>query len=132
MVTQVVPQKVQKMEFDVTTSEGPGVTGTIPTYTGAASSGPQTVNKESFKVLLDPTLTPGKFRKATATASLSYTWAYGAPSEVHWSIEDAQATLDDETGQVQLVIDIMVVASGTNSNVGTNAAMFQVTTLAMV
>lgn len=44
------------------------------------------------------------------------------------SIEDAQATLNDETGQVQLVVDIMLIASGAGTTVTAYAVMFQVTT----
>jgi hypothetical protein len=70
----VTPTNVQKIEFDVTTAEGPSrvtvVTGIIPTgpdvSTGAFSSA-----SLSLTALVDPTLTPGQFRKATATAALA-------------------------------------------------------------
>ena len=67
----VTPTGVQKMEIDVTTSEGPCrvtvVTGTLAAGL-VANSGTQSV---SLTALVDPTLNPGQFRKATATAALA-------------------------------------------------------------
>jgi len=136
MATQVWPQKIQKVEFDVTTSEGPGrvtiVTGQLQVYLQAASQGSQAVTKESYMALLDPLSAPGKFRKATATASLGWQYTSGQPGELQCAIEDAQATLDDETGQVRLVVDLMIAVTGANSNSIIYAVMFQVSTLALV
>lgn len=140
MATQAWPQKTQKMEFDVTTSEGPGrvtiVTGIIQIWLQAFSQGQQQIRKESYKVLVEPTLTPRQFRKAVATASLSYIAQSGpAATEVQWAVEDAQATLDDEAGQVQLVVDVTAIATGgapLGLYVTTYAVMFQVTTLALI
>lgn len=136
MATLVTPTNLQKMEFNVTTAEGPSrvtiVTGTVGASVFAlAPSGPQ---RNSFKALLDPTLTPGQFRKATATASLSSITYHNVtpPNEVSWEINDAQATFNDEAGQVQLVIDVTVSASGNNSSASIASLMFQVTTLARV
>ena len=74
MPNQVVPQKIQKVEFDVTTSEGPGrvtvVTGMLQVNLQATSQGGEAVTKQTYVALLDPLSAPGKFRKATATASL--------------------------------------------------------------
>jgi len=132
LATLVTPTNLQKMEFNVTTAEGPGrvtiVTGTMPVLIGALNSVGQ---KDSFKALLDPTLTPGQFRKATATASLGAIAQWDGTA-ITWTIEDAQATLNDETGQVQLVIDVSVYAEGPGAAVQVRSLMFQVTTLAMV
>ena len=96
MVNQAWPQNIQKMDFEVTTSDGPGrvtiVTGMLPIGLNAWSQGQQQMHKESYKVLLEPFVAPGQFRKATATAALSYIMTSGAPSETQWAIEDAQAT----------------------------------------
>ena len=66
-------KNLQKIEFDVTTAEGPSrvtvVTGMMQMVLTASSQGPFATQKESYKVLLDPTLTPGQFRKASAIAS---------------------------------------------------------------
>ena len=120
----------------MTTSEGPGrvtiVTGQLQVYLQAASQGSQAVTKESYMALLDPLSAPGKFRKATATASLGWQETAGQPVDVQCAIEDAHATLDDETGQVRLVVDLMIGVTGANSYSILHAVMFQVTTLAMV
>jgi hypothetical protein len=135
MATLVTPTNLQKMEFDVTTAEGPSrvtiVTGAMP-ITVAAFNG--ATEKGSFKALLDPSLTPGLFRRATATASFGHILSMGntTPLTNVWVIEDAQATLDDETGRVQLVVDVTVRAGGTNTTAQVNSLMFQVTTLARV
>jgi hypothetical protein len=51
---------------------------------------------------------------------------------VQCAIEGAQATFDDETGKVRLVVDLMIAVTGANSYSILHAVMFQVTTLAMV
>jgi hypothetical protein len=72
MATLVTPTGLQKLEFDVTTAEGPSrvtiITGSVPIDCRATSTpGSDLTQKESFKVLLDPTLDPGQFRKAIST-----------------------------------------------------------------
>jgi hypothetical protein len=135
MATLVTPTNIQKIEFDVTTTEGPSrvtiVTGAMPidikAFNGATVRG-------SFKALLDPGLTPGQFRRATATASLGHVLSMGntTPLTNVWIIEDAQATLDDEAGRVQLVVDVTVSTGGTSVTAQVFSLMFQVTTLARV
>ena len=142
MATLVTPDRLQKLEFDVTTAEGPGrattVTGAIPIFLGAFSQGSFVTQKDSFKVLLDPTLTPGQFRKATAMASFAQFSSQeqqataGGQNAAGWQIDDAQATLDDETGKVQLVVDVAVTAFGSSMSVVAQSLMFQVTTLAKI
>jgi hypothetical protein len=66
MVT-VMPTNLQKIEFDVTTAEGPSritiVSGTLPVSAGAFSSSTN-FESQNFNVsaLVDPTLPPGQFR----------------------------------------------------------------------
>jgi hypothetical protein len=138
MATLVTPANLQKMEFDVSTAEGPShvtiITGMAQIWISAYSSGPQVNEKESFKLLLDPVLTPGQFRKATSIAFLSnMVYEAGAtPSLIEWAIDDAQATFDDETGKVQLIVDVRARASGNATNAYSSWVMFQVTTLAKV
>ena len=73
MVTLVEPTNVQKIEFNVTTTEGPGrvtiVTGTMPISLAAFGKPGKTTQRGSFKAVLDPSLTPGQFRRATSTVS---------------------------------------------------------------
>ena len=73
MVTLVEPTNVQKIEFNVTTTEGPScvtiVTGTMPISLAAFGKPGTTTQRGSFKAVLDPALTPGQFRRATSTVS---------------------------------------------------------------
>src|SRR5438034_1026250 len=79
MVT-VTPTNLQKMEFDVTTAEGPSrvtvVTGVIPGGLEVSAGNNFSTQSINLTALLDPTLTPGQFRKATATAALATTSAH--------------------------------------------------------
>jgi hypothetical protein len=77
--------------------------------------------EETFAVILDqPQLGPGQFRRAIASASLA--GINGAPSQpaapgssaLSWYVTSAEADLDDETGRIQLMVDLHVgVAFGT-------------------
>ena len=49
-----------------------------------------------------------------------------------WVLDDAQATFDEKTGRVQLVVDVTVRATGPGTSTQTTSLMFQVTTLAKV
>ena len=73
MVTLVEPTNVHKIEFNVTTREGPSrvtiVTGTMPISLAAFGKPGKTTQSGTFKAVLDPALTPGQFRGATSTVS---------------------------------------------------------------
>jgi len=135
MATLVTPTNLQKMEFDVTTAEGPSrvtiVTGTVSLTVGINSTGPYATDQRSYKVLLDPILTPGQFRKAISTVSLSNIVHVDGPPPTltRWTVEDAQATFDDESGKVQLVIEARVLVGGDSANAHLDGVTFQVTTL---
>ncbi len=128
---------LQKLEYDVTTAEGPShitiVTGVMLVVL-AGSGG--FVQQGSFETLLDPTLAPGQFRRATATVSIT-DWtqqtAPGPPSpgplETQLSIDQVEATLNDESGRIQLRVDASVRVGGSGGNAQINGIAFQVTTL---
>ena len=130
MATAVTPTNVQKMEFDVTTAEGSCrvtvVTGTLPAGL-VANSGTQSL---SLTALVDPTLNPGQFRKATATAALAAAGAnLGAPtSAFSFSVDGVEANFDGQTGRTELRVDLTVDVSGGTAAIPRIA--FQVTTLA--
>ena len=141
MAILLSPVNLQKVEFDATTAEGQCrvtiVTGSAWVQPSGLRANAPTVNalqqRASYKVLVDPTLAPGKFRKATATVSaLGWAATTVMPGSSSFQIEDAEATLDDEAGQVQLIIDVLVEASGTNNIAQWFGCNFQVTTLAVV
>src|SRR6476646_11876472 len=73
MITLVEPTNVQKIEFNVMTTEGPSrvtiVTGTMPISLAAFGKPGKTTQRGSFKAVLDPSLTPGQFRRTTSTVS---------------------------------------------------------------
>ena len=137
MATNVTPTNIQKMEFDVTTAEG---AGRVTVVTGIIQAGPQAFsNSNSFSTqslsitaLVDPTLTAGQFRKATATAALAATSANtnAAPSSFQFSVDDVQASLDDESGRIELRVD--ATAGVSNGSAIIRRITFQVTTLAKI
>jgi hypothetical protein len=134
----VTPTNLQKMEFDVTTAEGPS---RVTVITGVIPEGPNVNNPQSgsgfltqtltLTALVDPTLTPGQFRKATATAALAATFhQYNGVGGPGWqfSIDNVEASLDDESGRIELRIEASVGTDGGNASIRRIA--FQVTTLA--
>jgi hypothetical protein len=77
----------------------------------------------------------GQFRKATAIAALagrSCTPPPVANALLQWTVDDAQATWDDESGKIQLPVDATVAAQPANAISSVTKFMFQVTTLAKV
>ena len=145
MAQMISAENIQKLEFDVTTGEGPChvtvITGSLPINLQMGST------PQSVKTLLDPTLQPGQFRKSVAVVSftnLSFSIpGYGPPdpanpgsggfpgASINWFIDDVQATLDDESSRIVLQMDIG------GSNPGQSYSFigrigFQVTTLAKV
>ena len=69
-MAQMIPaENIQKLEFDVTTGEGPChvtvITGSLPINVQIGSTA------QSIKTLVDPTLAPGQFRKAAAVVSFT-------------------------------------------------------------
>jgi hypothetical protein len=142
MVTLVEPTNVQKIEFNVMTTEGPSrvtiVTGTMPISLAAFGKPGKTTQRGSFKAVLDHSLTPGQFRRATSTVSFGAIMSSASLSSAsggvriteQWVLDDARATFDDEAGRVQLVVDVTVRATGPGTSTQTTSLMFQVTTLA--
>ena len=54
------------------------------------------------------------------------------PSQFGWSITGIDADWDDESGQVELRVEVSLAASGLNNRVGIAGLAFQVTILAAV
>ena len=142
MVTLVEPTNVQKVEFNVTTTEGPSrvtiVTGTMPISLAAFGKPGKTTQRGSFKAVLDPSLRAGQFRGATSTVSFGAIMSSASLSSAsggvriteQWVIDDARATFDEEAGRVQLVVDVTVRATGPGTSTQATSLIFQVTTLA--
>jgi hypothetical protein len=80
--------------------------------------------------LVDPTLTAGQFRKATATAALAATVGNmsAVPFSFQFSIDNVEASLDDESGRVEIRVGATVAVANGNASIG--RITFEVTTLA--
>jgi hypothetical protein len=144
MAQNVIATNLQKLEYDVTTAEGPSHVTIVSGLMRVALDGnPSADQQGSFETLLDPTLAPGKFRKATAVASIS-SWSFqtpllgqnppqNAPQEQYgFSIDQIEATLNEESGQIQLRVDATVKAvTAANTRAFLNGIAFQVTTLSI-
>jgi hypothetical protein len=130
MVTLVEPTNVQKIEFNVTTTEGPSrvtiVTGTMPISLAAFGKPGKTTQRGSFKAVLDPSLTPGQFRRATSTVSFGAIMSSASLSSASGGVRFTEQWVR----RVQLVVDVTVRATGPGTSTQTTSLMFQVTTLA--
>jgi hypothetical protein len=140
MATRLQPnqiQNLQQLEALVNSSEGGlrlfTVTGqTTNIFFSASSQGSQTNNNQTFTVLLGPTLTRQQFVRAICTASLAQTTqrVQVAPGDLSCGIVSSDADWDDESGQVELRVEVNASASGNNNFVVLNSFSFQVTILA--
>lgn len=90
------------------------------------------VAKETFRVLLGPTLTNRQFVRAIGTASIVKTQIGNiAPGGfATWNVVDTDADWDDESGQVELRIEAQVSCFGSNQSASINGFAFHVTILA--
>jgi hypothetical protein len=109
------------------------VTGQLDVFLSASSSNPQ--QTQTFTVLLGPVLTRQQFFRAICTASLAKTTlqVQAPPFNSNWEVTSSDADWDDESGQVELRIEVKVSLSGGNNNfAGINGLTFQVTLLAAI
>jgi len=86
------------------------LTGIAPV--GVAAS-PGVTQTEIFTFLIGPTLTRQQFVKAIATASLSFVNlnSLSLPVTGYWSVRSVDADWDDESGQVEVRVEVQVSAS---------------------
>ena len=94
-----------------------------------------TQQNETFKVLVGPVLTRQEFFRAIGTASMAKTnfaQQSAPPSQFGWSITGIDADWDDESGQVELRVEVSVLVSGLNNRATIGGLAFQVTILAAV
>jgi hypothetical protein len=133
-------QNPQQIEAAVAGPDGANrlftVTGQLNVGLNVFSQGAgQVQQKETFTVLIGPALTRQQFFSAIGTASLantSVTLQSAPPYSVSWSIAGIDADWDDESGQVELRVEVSVTASGQNNFAGISGLAFQVTILAAV
>jgi hypothetical protein len=130
----------QTLQFDVpggqTTTRVSVTTGLAQFNVGAFSQNPnQNRQSDVIKLLVDPVLAPGQFRKATAMVSFANVQrnagiTAGEFTQSSWSIDDTSCSLDDESGKVELRFQVTVLSGGTNSSTNLSSAAFQVTSVA--
>jgi len=95
-----------------------------------ASGGTQT---ETFTFLIGPVLDRSQFVKAIATASLNHVVLAGQtlPVTGTWRVTFVDADRDDESGQVEVRVEVQVSASGGNIS-EVEGIGYQVTILAQL
>ena len=141
IVATVVNQ--QTIQFDVPASAGGTATRVFITTgiaqfgLGVGSSGQFVQQTQSVKLLVDPVITPGQFRKATGIvglANFAHADANAAGQNVSaaWRIEDIATSQDDESGKVELRFEATVGISGQNASAQLFAVTFQVTSIAAI
>ena len=107
-------------------------TGIAQANAAVFSSGAVQTQTSSFRILLDPVLAPGQFRKATGLVSISSFGALNYPSGFGFGITDTSASLDDESGKVELRFDLTLSVGGPGASANINQVVFQVTALATI
>lgn len=140
IVANVVSQ--QSMQFDVPGIAPAGAsrvfvtTGIAQFFLSAASQTNAPVSQtQGIKLLVDPVIAPGQFRKATAVVGLGNITRQdsnlaGPVNTCTWRIEDIAASLDDESGKVELRFEATVTSAGPSSETTLQSVTFQVTTIA--
>ena len=100
------------------------------------ASGNGVTQKETFKALIDPQLEAGQFKRALVVASFDdIEYFDNDPTQrdgTRWVIEEAQADFDDESGQVELRVSLMLHVRGIGCSARIRSISFQVTTIASV
>ena len=90
--------------------------------------------QQTFTVLLGPVLTRQQFFRSVSTASLNNTGFYihtaNPDNSCNWQIVNADADWDDESGQVELRIEVAVGISGANNSAQIAGVGFNVSILA--
>jgi len=131
-------QNLQQIEVAVAGPDGANrlfiVTGQFDVQ--LISQGQSTPQKETFTVLIGPVLTRQQFYRAIATASLAKTSSHWASGDYeigqNWGITLVDADWDDESGQVELRIEVFLNSSGIGSRVGIEGLSFQCTILGAI
>ena len=145
MPTRLSPQQIENLQQLQATVTGPDgatrmfiITGILQAGLGVSGTGPPAVQQtQTFTVLVGPVLSRRQFVQAVATAavartsvSLQATTIQGSFIQLSSSINGVDADWDDESGQVELSIEVSVGASGVNNNATVQGLTFQVTILA--
>jgi len=141
MTTKIDPnyvQNLQTLEVEVSGPEGANrlfmISGIASIGLGAYTNGSQAIQKETFSILVGPTLDRKQFHRATINASLT-SISQSPSAGGGWAVLSADADWDDESKQIEVRVEIQVSATSTNNvNVSAYASGFgfQVNILAEV
>ena len=88
--------------------------------------------KETFTILVGPVFTRKQFIKAIGFAAVttSSTGTQTVPANSQIGVTSVDADWDDESGQVEVRIEVVMGSSGTNNSTTINAVSFQCSILA--
>jgi len=109
------------------------INGQCDTFFGIQGSPNGNQSTATFGVLVGPVLTRQQFYKAIASASISRTNEnlQAVPAFGNFGISDIDADWDDESGQVQVKIEIFISLGGAaNNGLNIQGLAFQVSILA--
>ena len=143
MAVSIPASQIQNPQVIEAAVAGPDGANRLFTVTGQfdinfnvfSQTASQTQQNETFKVLVGPVLSRQQFFRAIGTASMaktSFVQQTAPPSQFAWSITGIDADWDDESGQVELRVEVSVIASGVNNRAAIVGLAFQVTILGAV
>lgn len=135
MATRIPTNQIENLQQIEAVVAGPDGANRLFTVTGQFNSGVFATGSQqtqTFTVLLGPVFTRQQFFRAICTASIAKTsfGAHTAPGDYRWGITSSDADWDDESGQVELRIEVFAFSNGTNNFTQLDALAFQVTILA--
>ena len=142
MPTIIPPASVQNLQQVEAYVSGPDTANRLLTISGqfdavtsvVGSANTSEQSSTTFSVLIGPVLTHNQFFKAIATGSItniSFDNEGTTPFFTNWNITSIDADWDDESGQVELTIEVFLKAYGANNNTILGGLNFQVTILYM-
>ncbi len=141
MPTIIPPAQIQNLQQVEAYVSGPDTANRLLTISGQFDVGISVAGSENFgqssttfSVLVGPVLTHNQFFKALATGSLakiSYDNGGVVPFMSNWNITAIDAEWDDQSGQVELTIEVSLQAFGVGNITALGGLNFQVTILYM-
>jgi hypothetical protein len=139
MSIRIQPSQIQNLQQIEAVIAGPDganrlftVSGQFNASVNAFSQGPFTQQTQTFTVLVGPVFTRQQFFRALCMASMALTTSHVqvAQGDFAWQIVGSDADWDDESGQVELRIEVVVGTSGNGNSVAISGLAFHVTILA--
>ena len=140
MATRIQPNQIQNLQQIEAVVAGPDganrlftVCGQFNVNVSAFSSGPFAQQAETFTVLVGPVFTRQQFFRAVCTATIAKknSRVQIVPGDFAWLIVGSDADWDDESGQVELRIEVQVSTSGNGNFASIAGLAFQVTILGL-